>query len=226
VKELEADLTAARAQLEEARAGSKVPADATRDIARAAEQARQLAGALDAVVRRASSPADVAPKRRGASGTKAPRASAPAKRARPSLPPGVVADSAKGADAMLRTDGVALFVDGYNVAKRAWPDATLAEQRERLAMALAALHARTGCSSTLVFDGEGATGAPVLRRRGLRVMFSAAGEEADDVVVREVARLPKRVPVVVASSDAWVREHAEAEGAVVIGADTLLAVAK
>jgi predicted RNA-binding protein with PIN domain len=60
----------------------------------------------------------------------------------------------------------------------------------------------------------------------LRVLFSAAGEEADDVVVREITQLPKRVPVIVASSDAWVREHAEKEGAVVIGATTLLAVAR
>jgi predicted RNA-binding protein with PIN domain len=156
------------------------------------------------------------------------RGKAPARRVSPELPAGVVSDSATGADAMLRTDGVTLIVDGYNVAKRAWPEATPSDQRERLALALAALHARTGCSSTVVFDGDAAGGAsvPVLRRRGLRVLFSAAGEEADDVVVREVERLPKRVPVVVASSDAWVREHAEREGAVVIGADTLLAVAK
>jgi predicted RNA-binding protein with PIN domain len=128
----------------------------------------------------------------------------------------------------LRTSGVLLVVDGYNVAKRAWPDATPGDQRERLALALAALHTRLGCSSTVVFDGDATGGAvvPVLRRRGLRVLFSAAGEEADDVVVREVAKQPKRVPVVVASSDAWVREHAEREGAVVIAADTLLAVAR
>jgi predicted RNA-binding protein with PIN domain len=153
---------------------------------------------------------------------------APARRATPDLPSGMVADSSTGLDAMLRTTGLTLVVDGYNVAKRAWPDATPGDQRERLALALAALHARTGCSSTVVFDGDAAGGAsvPVLRRRGLRVLFSAAGEEADDVVVREVARLPKRVPVVVASSDAWVREHAEKEGAVVVGAGTLLAVAR
>ena len=56
----------------------------------------------------------------------------------------------------------------------------------------------------------------------MRVVFSDAGEEADEVVVREVAALPKRIPVVVASSDAWVREHAEAAGAVVVPADALL----
>jgi len=54
------------------------------------------------------------------------------------------------------------------------------------------------------------------------VLFSDSGEEADEVVVREVARLPKRIPVVVASSDGWVREHAQAEGAVVVAADALV----
>ena len=57
----------------------------------------------------------------------------------------------------------------------------------------------------------------------MRVVFSDAAEEADEVVLREVQALPKAIPVVVASSDAWVREHTEREGAVVIGADALLA---
>ena len=42
------------------------------------------------------------------------------------------------------------------------------------------------------------------------------------MIVREVAWAAQRVPVVVASSDAWVRDHAEAEGAMVVGADVLL----
>jgi predicted RNA-binding protein with PIN domain len=77
----------------------------------------------------------------------------------------------------------------------------------------------------IVFDGDGSGVArPPIRRGGVRVVFSDASEEADDVVVREVAELPKRVPVVVASSDAWVRQHAESAGAVVVGADALLRV--
>ena len=56
------------------------------------------------------------------------------------------------------------------------------------------------------------------------MVFSEADEEADEVVVREVEDLPKRIPVVVVSSDAWVREHAEAAGAVVVPADALLTV--
>jgi len=37
-----------------------------------------------------------------------------------------------------------------------------------------------------------------------------------------VAALPKRVPAVVASSDAWVREQAEAQGAVYVRAAALV----
>ena len=48
------------------------------------------------------------------------------------------------------------------------------------------------------------------------MLFSDAGEEADEVVVREVEARPRRIPVVVASSDAWVREHAGEQGAVVV----------
>jgi predicted RNA-binding protein with PIN domain len=206
-----------------ARAG--LPSEDVRALVQAAEAARKFAGTVDGVAQRAKDPIGAPPAKQPPK-AKAPRA--PARRTTPDLPPGVVADSSKGLEAMLRTQGVSLVVDGYNVAKRAWPDATPADQRERLALALAALHARTGCSSTVVFDGDSAGGAsvPVIRRKGLRVLFSAAGEEADDVVVREVARLPKRVPVVVASSDAWVREHAEKEGAVVVASGTLLSVAR
>jgi predicted RNA-binding protein with PIN domain len=226
-QQLEGTVRALRSDLERAREEVAMPADDARVIARAAEQARQVASTLDGVARRAAAtpkPSQSSQSSKSARSTSTARA--PARRTKPAVPAGMVADSAKGADAMLRTDGVVLVVDGYNVAKRAWPSGSLADQRERLALALATLHTRVGCSSTIVFDGDGAVGAPVLRRPGLRVLFSAAGEEADDVVVREVAQLPKRVPVVVASSDAWVREHAEAEGAVVVSADTLLAVVR
>ena len=53
-------------------------------------------------------------------------------------------------------------------------------------------------------------------------MFSDAGEEADEVVIREVENRPRKIPVVVASSDSWVREHAREQGAAVVGADALV----
>ncbi len=128
---------------------------------------------------------------------------------------------------MLQTPGAVLVIDGYNMTKHAWPEATAADQRERLGIATTALHRRLGCRVVIVFDGDGSGVArPTLRRGGVRVLFSDASEEADEVVVRETAALPKRVPVIVASSDAWVREHARAEGAVVVGADALVRVVR
>ena len=122
---------------------------------------------------------------------------------------------------MLATPDVVLVVDGYNVAHRAWADASVADQRERLGIAATALCRRLGCEIVLVFDGDG-SGRPALRRGGVRVLFSDAGEEADEVVVREVESRPRRIPVVVVSSDAWVREHAYGQGAVVVAAESLL----
>ena len=123
---------------------------------------------------------------------------------------------------MLATPDVVLIVDGYNVAHRAWPEATAGDQRERLGIAATALCRRLGCEVVLVFDGNGSRPRPSLRRGGVRVLFSEAGEEADEVVVREVEARPRRIPVVVASSDAWVAEHARDQGAAVVGADALV----
>jgi predicted RNA-binding protein with PIN domain len=216
-------------RLAQARDRSDARADATAgvsidEVASAARQATHLADrlrSLEAAARRA----DDAPRRAGASQSHAsergaPRAGAPARRTRPSLPGGMVADSASGAIAMLRPETL-LVVDGYNISHRGWPDASIADQRERLARALHQLARRSGCTVVCCFDGEGQS-APALRRDGLRVVFSDAGEEADELVVRTVEETPKRTPVVVASSDAWVREHAEAAGAVVISAATML----
>jgi hypothetical protein len=56
------------------------------------------------------------------------------------------------------------------------------------------------------------------------VVFSAAGEPADPLIVGEVAALPLKVPVLVASNDGWVREHASREGATPVAAGVLLDV--
>jgi predicted RNA-binding protein with PIN domain len=131
-------------------------------------------------------------------------------------------DTPEAVDSMLRTPGAVLVVDGYNVTKRAWPDLALATQRDRLVSALTGLHARTHCDVTVVFDGAEVGPAPSERRPGVRVRFSAASEEADAVVVREVASLPSRVPVLVVSSDREVQVLSEAEGASVVPSDTFL----
>jgi predicted RNA-binding protein with PIN domain len=151
-----------------------------------------------------------------------PPASKRERRAGFRVPAGLPADAPESVEAMLRTQGAVVVIDGYNVTKRAWPELSLSEQRDRLVSAMAALHGRTRCDSTVVFDGADVGITPAERRPGVRVRFSVAGEEADAVVIREVAALPPNVPALVVSSDHEVRDRAVAEGATVISSDAFL----
>jgi predicted RNA-binding protein with PIN domain len=151
-----------------------------------------------------------------------PRPSVSRRRAPVRLPPGMLQDDPSAIEAMIRTPGLAVIVDGYNVSMLAWPAARAAEQRERLCDALAELHLRFRCEVTVVFDGADVQGVRPMRRRGLRIVFSAAGQEADEVVVNEVIFRSEDVPVLMFSSDREVRTKAEAEGATTLGADALL----
>jgi predicted RNA-binding protein with PIN domain len=194
-------------------------------LAAAAERARALAADLDRVVQEAAltgpagaapGPAPVGP-RVGATG-------AGGRRATPLCPPGMRADRPDALDAMLRTRGVVLVVDGYNVSMLGWRESTVAEQRDRLVSALSGLHLKLRCDVVIVFDGADVEGVTPARRPGVRVVFSTAGEKADPVVVREAAAPGADVPVIVATSDAWVHAEAERTGAVVVPAATLLDV--
>ncbi len=144
------------------------------------------------------------------------------RRAHPRVPPGMVDDDPDALDAMLRTPRALLVVDGYNVSMLAWGDAPPAQQRDRLLSAISELQLRTRARVILVFDGADVGGVLPPRRPGVRVVFSPEGEEADAVVVRQAADLPVEVPVVVASSDGWVEEHARESGAHVVSSETLL----
>lgn len=222
-RSLEDDLRKLRADTRELRARAESPASrlANRDervLSDAATAARQLSVSLDALQRRVR---DSATAELPEADILLPRESAPTRRAAPRLPGGLVAESQAGLEAMLATPDVVLIVDGYNIAHRAWADASAADQRERLGIAATALCRRLGCEVVLVFDGDG-SGRPALRRGGVRVLFSDSGEEADEVVVREVEARPRRIPVVVASSDAWVKDHCAEQGAVVVRAESLV----
>ena len=225
------------ALLQQAIAAAPVAADDVKLLAREAESLRVK---LDAIAQKiAAAPVaptaavgkSVAQLRASSGASSSPAASqrpaAPTRRTRPNLPGGMVGDTSDGMGALLtRTADLVMIVDGYNVSQGAWPESPLSEQREKLARALHQIHVRYGCDVVCCFDGDGTEGVRPIRRAGLRVVFSARGQEADELVVDQVAGLPKRVPVVVVSSDAWVREHAERAGAMVISASTVLDVAR
>lgn len=148
------------------------------------------------------------------------RSRAEARRAPLELPPGVMDGSPEAAAHLVRTRGVQVLVDGYNVTKRAWADASIGEQRERLVRALDDLSLRTGARPTVVFDGDDVE--PTGRREGTRsvqVLFSPAGVSADAIVLQCVERCPAHVPVVVVSSDNEVRDGARRRGARILHAD-------
>jgi predicted RNA-binding protein with PIN domain len=205
-----------KARDDDAPSPSPLTAPEIEGLATVTEEARRLTAALEGLTRRARDAATAAPRTPPARSSSA-RVTAP-------CPPGMTADSADALDAMLRTRGVTLVVDGYNISMAGWPEVAAADQRERLVAELARLHLRLRCDVVVVFDGSDVVGVMPPRRTGVRVTFSSADEEADPVVVREVAAIPEKMPVVVASSDQWVREHAEAEGATVVSSAALLEV--
>ena len=87
-------------------------------------------------------------------------------------------------------------------------------QRDSLVAALGTVKTRTGAQVHVVFDGDAegarpAVGAPL----PVRVHFSPAEIEADDVILDMVAGLPTDVPVLVVSSDRRVADGARRLGA-------------
>jgi len=146
------------------------------------------------------------------------------RRSQPVCPPGLTSDSAAALDAMLRTRGVCLVVDGYNISMNAWFDASIADQRARLLVALERLHQRLRCDVVVVFDGSDAAATIPPKRSGVRVLFSTGGEKADPVIVREVGKMGVNIPIIVASSDRWVAEHSEDLGAIAVPAASLVEV--
>ncbi|MDI2031009.1 NYN domain-containing protein [Saccharopolyspora sp. TS4A08] len=135
---------------------------------------------------------------------------------------GAVADVA-ALDRLLGLPAVHLIVDGYNVTKTGYPELPLADQRDRLAHQLAALAARTGAEVTLVFDGADVLAVPTAGPRGVRVLFSDSGVQADDVIRDLVAAEPEGRQVVVATSDRAVVTSVQRRGAYAVSSAMLLA---
>ena len=229
-REAERAREAERRLREQARvvADTAVPAGPdARALADAARAARELTQQLDAL-------AAATPAARGPEPTRRPPTGEPPsgpvaapgreRRARVPCPPGLRADQPEAVEAMLRTEGLVLLVDGYNISMRGWPGVPVAQQRDQLVSALSRLHLRLRSHAIVVFDGADVEGVPPRRAPGVRVRFSPDGRDADPVLIEELRSMPTRVPVMVASSDRWVHDEAERNGAAVVSADVLLAV--
>ncbi|HEX2893537.1 MAG TPA: NYN domain-containing protein [Marmoricola sp.] len=117
-----------------------------------------------------------------------------------------------------------LIVDGYNVTRAEWDDASLEAQRTRLLAGLRPLAARTGVEITVVFDGAKAETRPVVQQpRGVRVLFSPRDVLADDVIRELVAVEPAGRPIAVVTSDQEiVRDVVRKAGVRVVGARAMV----
>lgn len=193
-----------------------------RAVAEAVRQASEAAALLAAALERASAALDVdepveleVPEpARPAAPPVAERAPRPPRRVPVRLTKGVHEGSVEGLEQLLGTPGLVVVVDGYNVAKEGWPNLEPSAQRDSLISVLGTVRTRTGAQVHVVFDGDAegarpAVGAPL----PVRVHFSPAEVEADDVILEMVAGLPTDVPVLVVSSDRRVADGARRLGA-------------
>lgn len=139
------------------------------------------------------------------------------------LPPGVFDDSVEAAQHIVSAPGMVLFVDGYNATIGRWPELSIEEQRRRLLAAVTELHSRCGPRVHVVFDGAEAAARHRTAGRGVSVIFTEEGREADDAIIDAVASVGEG-PVTVASDDRRVREGAARAGANLLTLDQLFAV--
>jgi hypothetical protein len=140
------------------------------------------------------------------------------------VPGSVARDPRRTAEHLLKAPGVLVLVDGYNVAKLAWPDDDLARQRERCLDLVDDLARRYGSDITVVFDGADIVGAHATRRRMCRVVYSKAGVIADDVIRAQVTAAPVERAVVVVTNDQAIRRDVAVAGANWLTSDALLAL--
>lgn len=226
VRELEAVV----AELREQRRSWSAPASEAVEQARAAldglSQALEQAAAHLRTPSTAPPPGDTSgPEDRGGVGGRS-------RRGRPRRVPlrlarGALDDTVEATDQLLRAPSVVVLVDGYNVTMQAWKPLDAGIQRDRLVTLLGAATAGTGAEVHVVFDGDDDGRRPaVTSPLSVRVHFSEAGVEADDVLIGMAADVPTERPVVVVSSDGRVRDGVAAVGANLVHSAALLAWAR
>jgi predicted RNA-binding protein with PIN domain len=140
----------------------------------------------------------------------------------PAVPDRRYTDDPAALDRLLALPHPHLIVDGYNVTKAGYPDLPLAGQRTRLIAGLAGLSGQARVEITLAFDGGERPPAAPATPRGVRVLFSAATETADDLIRRLVSAEPDGRPIVVVTSDQQVQRDVQRAGAWAVPSAVLL----
>ncbi|MGA9275573.1 NYN domain-containing protein [Ilumatobacter sp.] len=138
------------------------------------------------------------------------------------LPGGLISTSAAAARHLI-DQGAPILVDGYNVAKLAWPDRSLEQQRDALIARCENLARRHAATVVVVFDGDSVPGAHAPRRKMIRVVYSPAGTTADDVIRSEVGHLPDESPVIVVTNDREIVRDVKSAGANVVASNAFIA---
>ena len=136
-----------------------------------------------------------------ATGSTALVATGPRRRQPMEVPRQAAKDPRRTAEFLLKVPGILVLVDGYNVAKLAWPDLSLEQQRINMLDAVDGLARRFGTEFVVVLDGADVVGAHADRRRLARVRYSPAGVTADDVIREEIAGLDQGRSVAVVTND-------------------------
>jgi predicted RNA-binding protein with PIN domain len=140
----------------------------------------------------------------------------------PAVPDRRYTDDPAALDRLLALPHPHLIVDGYNVTKAGYPALPLAGQRTRLIAGLAGLSGQARVEITLAFDGGERPPAAPATPRGVRVLFSAATETADDLIRRLVSAEPDGRPIVVVTSDQQVQRDVQRAGAWAVPSAVLL----
>ena len=209
--------------------------EARRDAADSRRRVEELAASLHDMIDALLAPADrdddgeaaddVGPHEAEKSERAMPRGIPAADAGRPCLlPPGVRRDTVAAVDALLGVDDLDVLIDGYNVTKdlRGRPAASLPQQRAWLLRTVAGMAATRGVRPTIVFDGQDGTAAGGPSARGVRTVFTRAGEIADDRIKEYVAAMDPGTAVLVVTSDRDLAEAVRALGGNVVSAGVFL----
>lgn len=126
------------------------------------------------------------------------------------------------------------FIDGYNVLHRSSLLEPLMARdfeaaRDALVEEISRFCAATGERATLVFDGRGRRPAkeePLRGAPGFNVLYASKQHSADTLIERAVYTAKDRKSIIVVSGDRGIRDLCTGLGAMVMGPDNFLAVAR